>query len=133
MLTRERKRTQVATFLGLATAGALLLSACSDTSATGSSSDGENKEFTYLSFAENTSIKDTLTTLSTTIVGDSVSDTMAANVTRKIKKPMAMKPNVPDSGVKRPKTSIVVESALTAAPSIGSTSRLDSPRVARRA
>ncbi|KQS97716.1 ABC transporter substrate-binding protein [Cellulomonas sp. Leaf395] len=65
MLTRERKRTQVVTFLGLATAGALLLSACSGSSPAGGSTGAANKEFTYLSFAENTSIKDTFTSLST--------------------------------------------------------------------
>ncbi|WP_034609580.1 ABC transporter substrate-binding protein [Cellulomonas sp. URHD0024] len=66
MLTRTRKRTQVTSVLGLVTAGAFLLSACSGSGGDSpSETGGPSKDFSYLSFSENTSIKDTLTALST--------------------------------------------------------------------
>ncbi|GIG21173.1 ABC transporter substrate-binding protein [Cellulomonas chitinilytica] len=64
-MTRGRRRTQVAAILGVATTGALLLSACSGSANGSDSTSGASEDFTYLSFAENTSIKDTLTALST--------------------------------------------------------------------
>ncbi|WP_456824527.1 ABC transporter substrate-binding protein [Cellulomonas sp. P5_E12] len=71
MLTRARKRTQITSILGIATAGALLLSACSGSSGdSASETSGSSKDFTYLSFAENTSIQDTLTALSTGACSD---------------------------------------------------------------
>src|SRR4051794_33437887 len=70
MLTRARRKTQVASIMGIATVGALLLSACSGSSGDAASTDGPSGDFNYLSFAENTSIKDTLTALSTGACSD---------------------------------------------------------------
>ncbi|NNH07333.1 extracellular solute-binding protein [Cellulomonas fimi] len=63
---RTRRSTAV---LGLAAAGALLLTACSG-SGDNNGSGGSSDQFKYLSLAENTAIKDTLTSLSTGACAD---------------------------------------------------------------